>query len=343
MPKEIDRLPPQEALSPQENQESLDLSRSLLMFTGQGCQFKGMGRDFHERSGVARDLLNEADEAVGFPLSKIMFEGPEDRLKSTDIAQIAILAFEVAAIKAVEAEFGREMEPNAFAGHSLGTYAAMVAAGVTTFPDTISLVQERGRLMQEAAERNPGSMAAITGLDLLVLQGICAETGAQIGIINTDYQVVITGDGLAVARAIDLATASRARGITPLQVSGAWHSSLMESAQAGLKNAISATRFNEPKFPIVANTTAELLTTADGVKKELIAQLCNTVFWKKIVERRVNAGVTSVVEFGPKNVLSSFAKQIKRDLQIVTVNSFESAQKLAQLLQQHANRNPLSA
>ena len=270
-----------------------------------------------------------------------MFRDPEKTLIRTDIAQIAIVTFEEATRRTVEALSGRELDPKAFAGHSLGTYEAMVAAEVTSFPDTIRLVQERGRLMQEAAEKNPGTMASITGLDLAVLEGICAETGAEIGLINTDKLIVITGDKRAVAQARDLATASKAKGVTELQVNGAWHSSLMESTQEGLQKAISDIPFKDPKKPIYDNSTGELLTTAEGIQKALVRGLCERVCWNTLFKRGA-AGASAVIEIGPRDFLSRFAKQmVDRSTKIIPVSSFESAQNLAHILQQPSDHNKL--
>lgn len=329
--------PPQEALPPQENGENIDPNKFLVTFTGQNSQFSGMGKDLYQNSEEARAVFHEADEAVGFPLSEIMFEGPEEMLKETDKAQIAILTFEVATIRTVEALSGTELKPKAFAGHSLGNYAAIVAADVTTFKHAIGLVQERGRLMQEAAIMNPGTMAAIMGLDLQVLMGICEETGAELGIINTENQAVITGSKRAVAQAIDLATSSKAKA-RELNVSGAWHSSLMASAQIEFQRVISDIPFNDPSRPIYDNSTGKLLTTGGGIQKALARGLTKPVYWNYLFKRGIT-GASAAVEIGPKDILSGFAKQIKRDLKIIPVSSFESAQKLAQLMKQ-PNLNP---
>ena len=210
------------------------------LFPGQGSQAVGMGQQVYDFSRAARSVFHQVDNALGRPLTKLIFEGPEEELRQTVNAQPAILAVSLACIKAMEERLGPEGMPRPLlmAGHSLGEYTALAAAGVLDIGQTAYLVQERGRLMQEACEKRPGSMAAILGLDELVIEEIARETGTYVSNINTPDQVVISGERMAVARALDLALARGARKVVPLKVGGAFHSALMEPAQEGLARVI---------------------------------------------------------------------------------------------------------
>jgi len=204
----------------------------------------------------------------------------------------------------------------------------MVAAGVVQFGEAVKLVRERGRLMQEAGIDRPGGMAAIIGLDEVTLEHICAETGVELANVNSDDQMVVSGDKIAVARAMDLCSARGARKTVPLPVSGAFHSSWMRGAEEGLVNAIEALSFRDPKLPIIANSDGAPLTTAKAVKQELVQGLCRCVQWKRSVRFMVDSGVSQFVEFGPAGVLSSLIKRINRQVQAVTVSDPASIEKL---------------
>jgi [acyl-carrier-protein] S-malonyltransferase len=206
----------------------------------------------------------------------------------------------------------------------------MVVSGVLDFSQGVSLVRERGRLMQQASWRRPGAMAAILGLDEFALEHICAETGVELANINSEDQIVISGDKRAVARAVDLASARGAKKTIPLPVSGAFHSSLMHQAQQGLAEAIAELNFHDPQIPIVANSTATPLTTAAEVQDEAIAGLCQCVRWKSSVEYMVGSGVSRFVEFGPGRVLASLIKRIDRGVEAVTLSDPESIRRLAE-------------
>jgi [acyl-carrier-protein] S-malonyltransferase len=209
------------------------------------------------------------------------------------------------------------------AGHSLGEYTALAVAGVLDVGDTARLVQERGRLMQEACDREPGTMAAIIGLDQMTMAEISRETGTYVSNVNTPEQIVISGGLIAVAQALDLASARGARKVLPLRVDGAFHSALMEPARDGLAEAVSGLRFNDPTVPIVANCTGKPLTTAQEVKQELIAQICSCVEWRRSIEYMLGAGVTRFVEIGPGKVLSNMVKRIDRSAVAVSVGDMD--------------------
>jgi [acyl-carrier-protein] S-malonyltransferase len=289
-----------------------------------------MGQELYTNYQAARDVFDQADETFGFSLSDLMFRGPARQLQETINAQPAIMTASIACWKAWEEIQGpAAYAPVLVAGHSLGEYTSMVVAGVISFGDAVQLVRERGRLMQNASVDRPGGMAAIIGLDEITLEHICAETGVELANINADDQIVISGDKIAVAWAMDLSSARGARRTIPLPVSGAFHSSRMAGAQAGLADAIDALHFNDPKFPIIANSNSVALTTADQVKQELVQGLCQCVQWKSSVRYMVDSGVSQFVEFGPVGVLSSLIKRIDRNVQAVTLSDPGSIQKLS--------------
>ena len=219
----------------------------------------------------------------------------------------------------------------AVAGHSLGEYTSLVAAGVIEFSDAVKLVRKRGELMNQAAVNRPGAMAAILGLNELAFAQICDETGVELANINTDDQIVISGDKIAVAWAMDLASARGARKTIPLPVSGAFHSSLMLEAKDGLAEAIQALNFKEPKMPVVGNCNSKPLATADEIRTELVNGLCQCVLWKDSVRHLVDSGVTQFVEFGSGGVLAGLIKRIDRGVKVAIVSDTASMRKLAEV------------
>ena len=294
------------------------------IFPGQGSQRMGMGRDLYQASARAREVFEEADEALGFPLSRLCFEGPEEELSQTVNAQPAILTVSLACLKAAAEVAGGLICPAFMAGHSLGEYTALVAAQVLDFKDAVWLTRERGRLMQEVGERVPGGMSAIIGLDAVSVEQVCQETGAQIANLNSPGQIVISGTKDTLVRAMDLARAMGARHIMPLKVSGAFHTLLMQPAAEGMAQAISQLNFCAPSVPIVVNSTAQPVTTTDAVKEELLQQLCHCVQWQKSVEFMVGAGVSTFIEIGPGQVLSGLIKRIDKEAQILNVEDASS-------------------
>jgi [acyl-carrier-protein] S-malonyltransferase len=216
------------------------------------------------------------------------------------------------------------------AGHSLGEYTSMVVAGVTSFSDAVQLVRKRGQLMQQAVVKRPGGMAAIMGLDELAFAGICAETGVEVANINGEDQIVISGDKIAVAQAMDLASAQGAKKTIALPVSGAFHSSLMLKAKLGLESAVNSLEFSDPSVPIIANSDCTHLTKSGQVKEELVSGLCQCVQWKDSVKSMVNSGVSQFVEFGPAGVLSGLIRRIDRGVQTVAITDPDSIAKLAE-------------
>lgn len=305
------------------------------VFPGQGSQRVGMGFELYEASNAARQVFDEADAALGFSLSRLIFEGPESELQNTVNSQPAILIVSIAYLRAMDEALDYNMEPPMFvAGHSLGQYTSLVAADAISFGDAVRLVRKRGRLMQDASEKCPGGMAAIIGLDEYAFEQICSETGVVIANINADDQIVISGNKLAVAKAMDLAHARGARRTISLPVSGAFHSPLMLGARNGLAEAISQLNLQDPKIPIVANSNSKILNRAEDVWWELVNGLCAPVRWRDSVRLMVQSGVTHVVEVGPGSVLSSLVRRIVKDIQTLNVDdSLDSIKKFAEMQQ----------
>jgi [acyl-carrier-protein] S-malonyltransferase len=303
---------------------------TAYLFPGQGAQDPGMGRQLYDESPAARAAFDEVDRSLGRPLTKLLFGGHEEELRETANAQPAIMAVSLAAVKAMEEQLGTDgmLAPVLMAGHSLGEYTALAVAGVLDVGETARLVQERGRLMQEACDQRPGSMAAILGLDEMVLEEISRETGTYVSNINTPQQIVISGDRLAVAQALDMALARGAKRVIPLRVGGAFHSALMEPAIDGLAEAVDRLKFEDPTVPIVANCTGQPLTKGDDIKQELISQICSCVQWKRSIDYMVEAGVTQFVEVGPGNGLSGMVKRIDRSATAVSVGDMDAILRL---------------
>jgi [acyl-carrier-protein] S-malonyltransferase len=289
-----------------------------------------MGEQLYDASPAARSVFHEVDMAVGRPLTKLLFSGPEEELRETMNAQPAIMAVSLACVNAMEESLGAEgmPRPDLIAGHSLGEYTAMAVAGVLDVDQTAFLVQERGRLMQKACEQNSGSMAAVLGLDEMTMEEISRETGTYVSNVNTAEQIVISGERMAVAQALDMASARGARKVIPLRVSGAFHSALMEPARSGLVEAVNSLEFKDPVVPIVGNCTGEPLTKAKDVKQEIISQVSSCVQWKRSMDYMVGAGVSKFVEVGPGTTLSSMVKRIDRSAEAVSIGDMDGILRL---------------
>jgi len=300
------------------------------VFPGQGSQAVGMGQDLSSTYAVARETFQEADEALGFSLSALCFEGPEEELRQTQNAQPAIMAASMACLRVVREE--QLLPPGVafLAGHSLGEYTALVAAGALDFAQGLRLVRERGRLMQQAGEQVPSGMAAVLGLEEDALQQVCQEAGVQVANLNSPGQVVISGPKKELARAVDLAKARGAKQVVSLNVSGAFHSNVMRPAEEGLAAYLELVPIKDPRVPVVSNVTARPVVDAGGVKAALVQQLCSPVRWHPSVEWMVDQGVSTFVEFGPGRVLGGLIRRIHRQARVASVGNVESVEKLRQ-------------
>lgn len=301
------------------------------IFPGQGAQKVGMGRALYDASPAARTVFAEADDSLGMSLSRLIFEGPSEELQDTAHAQPAIMVVSIAVWRAWQEFLGPIAPQPAFvAGHSLGEYTSMVVGGVMQFADGIRLVQERGRLMHEAGEARPGSMAAIIGLDEYTVAQVAQDSGVELANINSDDQIVISGDKVALARAMDLASARGAKKVVPLAVSGAFHSQLMARAQEGLTDAVDGITLQDPEFPVIANSTGAPIVNAEQARQELLTGLCNCVLWKHSVRFMVDTGVNRFIEFGPARVLSSLVRRIDSGVDAMTLSDPDSIRKAAE-------------
>jgi len=300
------------------------------VFPGQGSQWVGMGYDLYETFAAAKAVFEQADEALGLPLTSLCFGGPEDKLRQTINAQPAIVTVSFACLKAMQEESGNnELPPPVFlAGHSLGEYTVLAAAGVLDFATTVYLARERGRLMHEAGQKKPGGMAAIIGLDEALLAEVCQETDTRIVNINCPGQLVISGAAENITKATSLAKSRGAPRAIPLQVSGAFHTSLMQSAVDGMAEIIATLPFSNPAIPIIANTTAQPLTTADLIKEELLRQLCNCVQWQRSIEYMIDNGVSTFVEIGPGKVLTGLIKRINKNVKLINIGDVQAVKDL---------------
>jgi [acyl-carrier-protein] S-malonyltransferase len=293
---------------------------TAYVFPGQGSQFAGMGRELASAHPVAQGVFTRADTALGFSLSGLCFEGPEEQLGDTLNTQPAIFAHSLAALAAV-AQSGEIEPPACVAGHSLGEFSALCAAGALDFEDGLRLVRERGRLMKLAGERQPGGMAAVLGLGVDALREVCAAAsqGRQPGVVvandNCPGQVVISGGKEAVAAAVAEAKARGAKRAVALAVSIAAHSPLMAGIADDFGRAIEATPFRPARVPVVANTAAAPITHPDDIRAELRAQLTSPVRWTESVQWMRAQGAATFVEIGPKDVLSNLVKRIAPEAQ----------------------------
>ena len=293
-----------------------------FVFPGQGSQQVGMGRALAEAFEESRDVYAQADAALGFPLSKLCFEGPEAELQLTANTQPAILATSVAALRPLVA---RGIRPERVAGHSLGEYSALVAAGALSLEDALRTVRRRGQYMQEAVPVGIGAMAAILGLELAAIEAACREAAEGEVVapanVNSPGQVVIAGHAAAVARASEKCKAAGAKRAVPLPVSAPFHCALMQPAQDRLAPELEALAFRNPEPPLVNNVDAALVRDAAACRAGLVRQVSGTVRWQESVERLAQEGVTTYVEVGPGTVLSGLVKKIAKGARVLSVES----------------------
>jgi [acyl-carrier-protein] S-malonyltransferase len=318
-----------------------------FLFPGQGSQAAGMGKELAALYPVARHTFQEADDALGFALSQLCFEGPDDKLKMTEITQPAILTVSTAAARVLEE---KGVVPRFVAGHSLGEYSAHVAAGTLEFADAVRTVRNRGRYMQEAVPAGEGAMAAVLGMPLDQLQQVCAEAARAAANdaggepsakpqvvspanINSPDQIVISGSARAVARAAELAKQRGAKRAVMLPVSAPFHCALMQPAQDRLAQDLAALEFSRSERPVIANIDAQPKTEADPARDALVLQVTGAVQWLGCVRKLIELGATTFVEVGPGRVLTGLMRQIDRAQAAMNVEDQVSLEKVEALIE----------
>ncbi len=307
-------------------------TKIAFLFPGQGSQFVGMGRELVESYPEARDIFAQADNVLGFALSRLCFDGPEAELTDTVNAQPAILTHSVAVLRVIQAR-APQIVPVFVAGHSMGEFGALVAAGALSFEDGVRLVRERGRLMKQAGQTQPGGMAAIMNLSRDVLDEVCREASdtigqpVQVANDNSPGQIVLSGDVAALDKAMELAKARGAKRAIKLAVSIAAHSQLMKPAANAFRSALDATSFTTPIVAVVGNVYARPVELID-IRDELEAQLTSPVRWTETVQYLAQQGVTTCIEVGPKDVLAGLVRRIDTTLTAMSVGDPKGFQLL---------------
>lgn len=293
---------------------------TAYLFPGQGSQSVGMGESHYKENETFATLVNKANEVLGFDLKQIMFEGPEEKLKQTEFTQPAIFLHSMALFETLDTA------PDMVAGHSLGEFSALVACGAVVFEDALKIVRQRGELMQQAGENNPGTMAAVIGMDDEVVERICDQATKEVGkeVIAANYncpgQLVISGDEEAIDKAVALLKEEGCRLAKKLPVSGAFHSSLMQPAYDGLKESLESLKITSPNCPIYSNYTAEPTTDPEEIRSNVLNQLLNPVRWTQTLQNMHQNGAEKFVEVGPGKVLQGL---VKRTLNDVDINGYQ--------------------
>jgi [acyl-carrier-protein] S-malonyltransferase len=289
-----------------------------FVFPGQGSQFVGMGKDLYDNSALAKELFDRANKILGFDITSLMFSGTDEDLKQTKVTQPAVFLHSVIMAKVL----GDKFKPDMTAGHSLGEFSALVAAGALSFDDGLTLVSKRAQAMQKACELNPSTMAAIIGMEDAVIEQVCSEID---GIVPANYncpgQLVISGTNEGIDKAIARFTEMGAKRALKLSVSGGFHSPMMEPARAELEKAINEVSFSKPICPVYQNVTASPVTDPAEIKKNLVAQLTSPVRWTQTMQNMIANGLTEIVEVGPGAVLQGLMRKINRDITATAAQS----------------------
>ncbi len=311
--------------------EGIRLSKTAFVFPGQGAQAVGMGKDAYEAFESSRAVFEQADEALGFKLSDIIFNGPDDVLKQTVNTQPALLTVSVALLKTLES---RGLKADYVAGHSLGEYSALVAAGVLGFEDAVRTVRARGEFMEQAVPSGQGAMAAVLGAERGVLAELCSkitEEGntVELANVNCPGQIVVSGSAAGVQAVVERGKEEAgAKRVIPLEVSGPFHSSLMKPAAEKLSGVLSEVSMNDAAIPVVANVTAAPVTEAASIRNLLVEQVYSPVLWEDTVRYLAEQGVDTFVEIGSGTVLAGLIKKVDKNLRVISVNSIAALETL---------------
>lgn len=308
------------------------MGKIAFVFAGQGAQYAGMGKELADNIEVCSNVFKEADEALGFEISKLCFEGPKEALDITENTQPAILTTSIAALKALEE---KGIVPDVVAGLSLGEYSALVCSGVLNFADAVRLVKKRGKFMQEAVPVGVGTMAAVLGLSAEDVKSVCREAGES-GIVepanfNCPGQIVIGGEIAAVKVASELAKEKGAK-VIPLSVSAPFHTSMLKLAARRLEEELKNVELGEVKIPYITNVTAEYIKETSNIKELLKKQVMSSVLWENTIKLMLEDGVDTFVELGPGKVLSGFIKKIDRKATLVNIEDLKSLEKALEIL-----------
>jgi [acyl-carrier-protein] S-malonyltransferase len=305
----------------------MELHHTAFLFPGQGSQKVGMTHALAQAYPVVAQTFQQADAILGYSLSGLCFEGPEDNLNQTVHTQPALFVAGVATLRALQSHLDGAARPAYVAGHSLGEFTALVAAEALTFEDGLRLVQKRAQLMKQAGEQSPGAVAALLGLEIEAVRALCQEASQATGSIvvvandNCPGQIVISGAVEALDKALELATAQGAKKAMKLAVSVAVHSPLMQTAGQEFAQAVAATPIQAPQTPVIGNVTAQPLTSVEAIRDELTRQITASVLWTDSVQTMLGAGVTRFVELGPGGVLVGLVKRISRDASRVSIET----------------------
>ncbi|HZP63268.1 MAG TPA: ACP S-malonyltransferase [Terriglobales bacterium] len=308
-------------------------SNIAFLFPGQGSQAVGMGKDLAEKFPIAQQTFDEADEALGYKLSQVCFEGPEEKLRLTEVTQPAILTMSVAAWRVLD---DKGLKPAFVAGHSLGEYSAHVAAGTFSFAEAVRTVRKRGQYMQEAVPVGVGAMSAILGMELERVMEVCRDAAqgevCEPANINSPEQVVISGHTAAVERATKLADERGAKRAKVLPVSAPFHCSLMKAAQDRLASDLQQLKFNDPQTPVACNVDAALAQDANASRDALVRQVTGSVKWEQCMRLLLDKGATTFIEIGPGKVLCGLMRQIDRSKACSNMGDDQSLQKTLEML-----------